>query len=37
MLCALINEYVFDTSVPLSMLTASIGAPMFIYILFSQK
>lgn len=37
MLCALINEYLFDTSVPLSMLTASIGAPMFIYVLFSQK
>lgn len=37
MLCALINEYLFDTSVPLSMLTASIGAPMFVYVLFSQK
>lgn len=37
MVCTLINEYLFDTSVPLSMLTASIGAPMFIYVLFSQK
>ncbi|GAB55756.1 vitamin B12 transport system permease protein [Glaciecola punicea ACAM 611] len=36
-LCALINEYAFTTSVPLSMLTASIGAPMFIYVLFGKK
>lgn len=35
--CALINEYVFNTAVPLSMLTASIGAPMFIYVLFSRR
>lgn len=37
MLCALINEYLFDTAVPLSMLTASIGAPMFVYVLFNNK
>jgi iron complex transport system permease protein len=37
MLCALINEYLFETAVPLSMLTASIGAPMFVYVLFSNK
>lgn len=37
MLCALINEYLFDTAVPLSMLTASIGAPMFVYVLFSRN
>jgi iron complex transport system permease protein len=35
--CALINEYFFATAVPLSMLTASIGAPMFIYVLFSKR
>lgn len=37
LLCALINEYMADTAIPLSMLTASIGAPMFVYILFSNK
>lgn len=37
MLCALINEYLFQTAVPLSMLTASIGAPMFVYVLFTNK
>ncbi len=36
-LCAIINEYIFNTAVPLSMLTASIGAPMFIYVLFAKK
>jgi iron complex transport system permease protein len=35
--CALINEYIFSTAVPLSMLTASIGAPVFIYVLFSKS
>jgi iron complex transport system permease protein len=34
--CALINEYLFSTSVPLSMLTASIGAPFFIYVLLNK-
>lgn len=36
-LCAVLNEYVFSTAVPLSMLTASIGAPVFIYVLFSKN
>lgn len=36
-ICAICNEYLFTSSVPLSMLTASIGAPMFIYILFSKR
>ncbi|MFT6269216.1 MAG: iron complex transport system permease protein [Alphaproteobacteria bacterium] len=36
-LCALLNEYLFNTAVPLSMLTASIGAPVFIYVLFSKR
>ena len=36
LLCAIINEYMFNTSVPLSMLTASIGAPVFIYVLFKK-
>jgi iron complex transport system permease protein len=35
--CAIINEYLFSTAVPLSMLTASIGAPLFIYVLFANK
>ena len=37
LLCAIINEYVFSTAVPLSMLTASIGAPVFIYVLFAKN
>jgi ABC-type Fe3+-siderophore transport system permease subunit len=37
LLCALINEYAFSTAIPLSMLTASIGAPVFIYVLFGKK
>jgi iron complex transport system permease protein len=36
-LCALLNEYLFNTAVPLSMLTASIGAPLFIYVLFNKR
>lgn len=36
LLCALINEYIFNTAVPLSMLTASVGAPLFIYVLFKR-
>lgn len=35
-LCAFINEYFFNTHVPLSMLTASLGAPIFLYLLFSK-
>lgn len=34
-LCAFINEYLFATHVPLSLLTASLGAPIFLYLLFS--
>jgi iron complex transport system permease protein len=37
LLCAIINEYMFSTAVPLSMLTASIGAPVFIYVLISKR
>ncbi|MDT0594635.1 FecCD family ABC transporter permease [Glaciecola petra] len=34
-LCAFLNEYLFSTHVPLSLLTASLGAPVFLYLLFS--
>lgn len=37
LICASANEYVFATQVPLSMMTASIGAPLFLYVLFSNK
>lgn len=37
MLCVNINTYLFTSAVPLSMLTASIGAPFFIYALFSRR
>ncbi len=37
MLCALINEYFADTAIPLSMLTATIGAPLFIYVLLTRN
>jgi len=37
LICAIANEYVFATQVPLSMMTASIGAPLFLYVLFSNK
>ena len=36
LLCAIINEYLFTSAVPLSMLTASIGAPVFVYVLFRR-
>ncbi len=36
-MCAIINEYAFDYHVPLSMLTASFGAPFFIYVLLSKR
>lgn len=37
MLCAIANEYIFSAQVPLSMITASIGAPLFLYVLFGKK
>lgn len=37
MICANINEYLFSSAVPLSMLTASLGAPAFIYVVFKSK
>jgi iron complex transport system permease protein len=37
MVCAIVNEYVFATHVPLSLITASIGAPVFLYLLFAKK
>lgn len=37
LLCAIINEYFSNTAIPISMLTASIGAPLFIYIMLSRQ
>lgn len=37
MLCAIANEYLFQTQIPISLITASIGAPMFLYVLFATK
>ncbi|MGQ8366709.1 FecCD family ABC transporter permease [Glaciecola sp. 1036] len=35
--CAIANEHIFATPVPLSMITASIGAPVFIYLLLKHS
>lgn len=37
LLCALVNEYLTATAIPLSMLTATIGAPLFIYVLLTRN
>ncbi|MFW8589318.1 FecCD family ABC transporter permease [Glaciecola sp. 2405UD65-10] len=37
LVCANANEYIFSTQVPLSMITASLGAPLFLYVLFANK
>lgn len=37
LVCASANEYIFATQVPLSMITASLGAPLFLYVLFANK
>jgi iron complex transport system permease protein len=34
---ASMNEWIFDFVVPVSMLTASIGGPLFIYSLLKQQ
>ncbi|MGB3724728.1 MAG: iron ABC transporter permease [Glaciecola sp.] len=37
LVCAIANEYVFVSQVPISMITASVGAPLFLYVLFSKR
>ncbi|WP_395341972.1 FecCD family ABC transporter permease [Ningiella sp. W23] len=36
-ICAIINAHLADTILPISMLTASIGAPLFIYVMIKQR
>lgn len=36
-LCALINTHLSNISLPISMLTASIGAPLFIYVMLKKQ